>query len=146
MTSPKLAVLIYLLLGALIFGGYAIAQGSILKQVPATLNIITGLQNIEVYQNAAMTIPMTSANFSDMGRGSYKDLLITVGNSGNASVFVNMRPTENISEWGDWRVYPTGGGWVRPPNGFQQFIFRILLNHDAPLGAKNFNIEIYKVE
>jgi len=124
--------------------GVALAQWAA-KQIAGTVVITMGIEGIEVYEDPQMTVIAESWDVGDLPLGSWIDKDFMVKGTGTQSTKVGVRVSENITAWGEYRVFPEWA-WVRPLGGFQQFTFRLYINHNTNLGERNFTIEFYEMQ
>lgn len=149
MKAKLIGILIGAVLFCMIWAGVVLAQ-QLFWSTEVTVNVVSGNQSFEVYLDPGFTIPAESYDFGDVFIGSMRQYSFWVKGTGEQSVFVNARVSENISSWADYSVHPEGGNWV-PPAGFSecqdgigQYVLRIKINDVASVGSRTFTLEFFK--
>ena len=126
------------------FPGEAMSQANI----GCSCNILIGNPEIEVYQDDALSIPLTTLAFGNIYRNTTSEVLIAnVYNSGNETVSLSV--STDMTDWGELRVnamnleiWNDNGAGRLEPNRYSPLQFTIIVSGNTTAGSRDFNIRI----
>lgn len=159
--GSKIGLILGILLGCLLATGVTYAVVTVLREVPAELEVVprTGVssESIEVYRDPECSDLLTTVYWTDIQCGNKAVAGFFVKNVSYQTYTVMMKVSPSIDSWATLSLGPAGS----PPGGHSEiktshenslvlspgdvgwFWSEVTILLDAPLGVKTFRYQIY---
>jgi len=160
--GSKLGFLLGILVGCLLAAGIAYAAVTVVKEIPAELEVVprtveVSSASIEAYRDPGCSEPLETVYWTGIQRGNHAVTGFFIKNVSHQTLTVKMRVSPDISSWADLSLKPAGsppGEYPGIKTSSESFIVlnpgdvgwfwsdvTVLLN--APLGVKTFRYQVY---
>ena len=134
-------VLLAILVLSVFSGGVLFAQ-TLLKSVPVSVTIVSGVPMVEFYSDAELTTPITGFDFDEMGPGESTVIYFYLANTGGQNL--NLAFDSSVSGWGELTTGPESPFEIWIGRSASCWVRLEILPGAAP-GIQNAELYLYEV-